>query len=122
MYSRGRRPQRNVALLEHGGEVRAYKAIRALHGSADPKPIASFMLDVTFAPPPKDVQNLFYIPGILLQFINGFQPSELTQQTPMTCWEQIISDVLPRNIIVARRGANEAQPYIVDFTLLILSA
>ncbi|KZZ94738.1 Protein kinase-like domain protein [Moelleriella libera RCEF 2490] len=120
------------ALSSHRREVRAYKTLKALQGSTIPRFIASVTLDVTVASCHREIQRFFGVRGILLQFINGFKLSRLTQHAQKTYWEQIISDTMqaarrlnqygvvhedfePRNVMVARQGADEYQPYIIDF-------
>ena len=117
----------------HKKEIRAYAALQSLQGRCVPKFINSVIyssLDV-----PTDLPTVyFHIPGVLLEYIDGFPLSDLTLVIPdqPLVWKTIVKsaidvarevnrtgvihhDCQPRNVLVADRGQGTFQPYLIDF-------
>ena len=122
-----------LALQQFVSETTAYQKMTALQGHCVPSLLAH--VSMSLAPPGLDCldhdhEGYFKIPGILLQYIEGYNLStELASETPREVWEKTVQravdavkmmnscgvinrDCQPRNVVVQR---TTLQPFLIDF-------
>jgi hypothetical protein len=117
-------------------EIQAYRVLERLQGQGIPKLFAMVSLR-TRSTAKAEHQKYFDICGILLERINGFRLSELTENAPKCHWQSICDaavsivnavsdcgilnkDVRPDNFMVRKIPANTGtvyKPIMLDFAL-----
>lgn len=119
-----------LALQQFASETTAYQKMTALQGHCIPDLLAR--VSMSLAPPDLDHDHdgYFRIPGIILQYIEGYNLStELALEVPGEAWEGTVQravdaakmvnscgvinrDCQPRNVVVQR---SNLQPFLIDF-------
>ena len=116
----------------HETEFQVYSNLKELQGTDIPQLLASAVM-----PDPSSTQassEYFDIPGILLQYINGFPLTEMAERTPRESWQAICEDAIrivnlagdlgilnkdvkTRNFIVHESSRNRFKVTMIDFAL-----
>ena len=114
-------------------EVRAYESLRDLQEQMIPKFLASVCLPSRDTDIPQQFHKYFDIRGILIEYIEGFNLSELEMKAPQSQWQvicddaiQIVSligdyeimndDVRPENFLVRTNPEGKYQVFQIDFS------
>ncbi|KAI9714547.1 MAG: hypothetical protein M1812_006352 [Candelaria pacifica] len=125
-------------MLTHAHELAVYERLQKLQGHDIPKLFANVRLhrsSLDPSAPTGDTAKYFEIPGLLMEYIDGFPMSEIDAYAPSESWQAVIDDGLeivnhltdhgvlnrdtkPRNILV-RKADNEAgyKAIMIDFGL-----
>ena len=114
-------------------EVRAYESLRDLQEQMIPKFLASVCLPSRDTDIPQQFLKYFDIRGILIEYIEGFNLSELETKAPKSQWQVICddaihiinlngdyemmnNDVRPENFLVRSNPEGKYQVFQIDFS------
>lgn len=114
-------------------EVRAYSELQSLQGRCIPRFITS-VIDNSPKRPADLPAAFFQIPGILLEYIDGFTLADIALHIPdqPRVWETVVknamavaeainnagvlhNDCQPRNVLIANPKQGQYQSYFIDF-------
>jgi len=118
-------------------ETTVYDTLHDIQGKLVPRLLARVQLDLS---PPNtgishiDTTELFYVKGILLQYIDGFSLSKVQDHAPKSEWQDIVDqavaivqvvgdhnvlnrDVRPDNFIIQRNSSGCYRLFMIDFGL-----
>ena len=118
----------------HATEVRAYSELQSLQGRCIPRFITS-VIDNSSERPTDLPAVFFQVPGILLEYIDGFTLADIALRIPdqPRVWETVIKDTMavaeaindagvlhndcqPRNVLIASPNQGQYQSYFIDFS------
>ena len=111
-------------------EAAAYDALRKHQGKAIPRLLAA--VDLNLTPPGVEDHELFHAKGLLLEYVDGFDLSELPDHAPRSAWQAIVDDAIAavhllgdhdildedrhlKNFIVSPKPDGKLQVFMIDF-------
>lgn len=115
-------------------EVEVYNTLKDLQGKDVPQLFASVTIPIAINPPTSSASQFVDPPGILLQYITGFELTDLAECAPRECWQSIgedairvvnlvgdrgilNQDVKRRNLIVQKQKEYAFKVFMIDFAL-----
>jgi hypothetical protein len=125
----------NQAMLDfYNTEVKAYDTLSDVQGDVVPRLIGLVTASSSSSVSPGPLDQPTAIPGILLQYIRGFQLKDLGSHAPKELWDGICQDAMQllratgergilnldvqvRNVIVKKLRANHYKPFMIDLAI-----
>ena len=111
-------------------EATAYDALREHQGKAIQRLLAA--VDLNLTPPGVEDHELFHAKGLLLEYIDGFDLSNLPDHAPRSVWQAIVDDAIAavhllgdhnildedrhlKNFIISPKPDGKFQVFMIDF-------
>lgn len=123
----------NQTMLDlYNTEVKAYDTLSDVQGDVVPRLIGLVTASSSSSVSPGPLDQPTAIPGILLQYIRGFELKDIGKHAPKELWNGICQDAMQllratgergilnldvqvRNVIVKKFRANHYKPFMIDF-------
>ncbi|OKP01453.1 hypothetical protein PENSUB_7443 [Penicillium subrubescens] len=120
--------------MSAGQKVKAYDTLSDVQGAVVPRLIGLATASSSSSVSPGPLNQPTVIPGILLQYIRGFQLKDLGRHAPKELWNSICQDAMQllratgergilnldfqvRNVIVKKLRANHYKPFMIDLAI-----
>lgn len=85
-------------------EVEVYNTLKDIQGCAIPQLFVCLTVPSSSSSPAESVNKYIEIPGILLQYIDGFPLSDIAAHAPMATWQTICDDAIQIVNLMSHRG------------------
>ena len=85
-------------------EVEVYNTLKDIQGHVIPQLFACLTVPSSSSSPAESVNKYIEIPGILLQYIDGFPLRDIAAHAPMAAWQIICDDAIQIVNLMSHRG------------------